>query len=79
MVAFRAISCVFHYFASMFGFGGPARRSLRLFPPMGPYHPEADVENFIASFVQEFGGAGPNFFHGTYSKVSLKLIVFLFK
>ena len=70
-IAFRAMTGIFQFVASLFGFGGPARggRPLQFWPPSTPFDPQGDVTRFIESFDAKYGNNHPNFFVGTYSQV----------
>ena len=69
-IAFRAMSGIFQFVASLFGFGPSRGRPIQLWPPSAPFDPQGDVLRFIESFNAGYACPSlPPFFAGTYSAV----------
>lgn len=68
-IAYKAMTGIFQFVASLFGFGPSNSRPIRFWPPTTPFDPHLDVLRFRESFNEEFGFQHPEFFSGTYAQV----------
>lgn len=67
-IAFRAMTGIFQFVASLFGLGPSHGRPIQFWPPSAPFDPLADVQQFRRDFDATYGG-NTAFFEGTYSQV----------
>jgi len=67
-IAFRAMTGIFQFVASLFGLGPSHGRPIQFWPPSAPFDPLADVQQFRRDFDATYGG-NTVFFEGTYSQV----------
>jgi len=68
-IAYRAMTGIFQFVASLFGLAPSRGRPIQFWPPSAPFDPLPDVQRFQTSFDATYGNNHPAFFAGTYSQV----------